>query len=199
MTSSADQSGSFVDSSADVIPSERIDSRIFLVRGQKVILDRHLAELYGTTTRLVNQAVRRNQARFPSDFMFVLSREEIARISQIETSSGLKYSKSVLAFTEQGVAMLSGLLSSPRAIAVNIGIMRAFVRLRQLIASHVDLARKLAALESKYDAQFKIVFDAIRELMAPSAPRKGRELGFHTGIPSLRPARAKPRKSNDST
>jgi hypothetical protein len=185
-----------LESPADIIPAHRIDSRIFLIRGQKVLLDRHLAELYGTTTRLVNQAVRRNQTRFPNDFMFVLNREEIARISQIETSSGLKYSKSVLAFTEQGVAMLSSVLNSPRAIAVNIGIMRAFVRLREIIASSADLARKLATLERKYDAQFKIVFDAIRELMEPPAPRKSRELGFHTGISSLHHQRTKMGKSN---
>jgi hypothetical protein len=162
------------------------------------MLDRHLAELYGTTTRLVNQAVRRNRERFPEDFRFVLTREEIARISQFETSSGLKYSKSVMAFTEQGIAMLSGLLNSPRAIAVNIGIMRAFVRLRQLIASNVDLARKLAELESKYDEQFKIVFDAIRELMSPAVPRAAREMGFHTGIDSLRPARSKRKRPTKS-
>lgn len=93
------------------------------------------------------------------------------------------------AFTEQGVAMLSGLLNSPRAIAMNIGIMRAFVRLRQLIASNADLAAKLAELESKYDEQFKVVFEAIRELMEPSVPRRNRELGFHTRIPALRPAK----------
>ena len=173
------------------IPSERIDSRIYLVRGQKVLLDKHLAVLYGTTTRLVNQAVRRNLERFPSDFLFELSREEILRISQFETSSGLKFSKSVHAFTEQGVAMLSGLLNSPRAIAVNVEIMRAFVRLRRMIASSVDLARKLASLEKKYDVQFKAVFDAIRELMTPvedRAPAHNREIGFHT---LLKPARSK--------
>lgn len=193
MTSFADQSGLPVDGSAEVIPAERIESRIFLVRGQKVILDRDLAVLYGTTTRLVNQAVRRHARRFPDDFMFPLTREEIRGISQIETSSALKYSKNVQAFTEQGVAMLSGLLNSPRAIGVNIAIMRAFVRLRQLIASHADLARKLAQLESKYDSQFRAVFDAIRELMVPP-PGRRRELGFHTGIPALRPARTKTKK-----
>jgi hypothetical protein len=105
------------------------------------------------------------------------------RISQFETSSGLKFAKSSYAFTEQGVAMLSGLLNSPRAIAVNIEIMRAFVRLRQMIASSADLARKLALLEKKYDVQFKAVFDAIRELMTPvedHAPAHKREIGFHT-------------------
>jgi hypothetical protein len=171
------------------IPSERIDSRIYLIRGQKVLLDRDLAGLYGTTTRLVNQAVRRNLERFPSDFLLQLSREEIMRISQFETSSGLKFAKSAYAFTEQGVAMLSGLLNSPRAIAVNIEIMRAFVRLRQMIASSADLARKLVALERKYDGQFKAVFDVIRELMIPikdRAPAHKREIGFHTMLKPVR-------------
>jgi hypothetical protein len=165
------------------ILNERIETRIYLVRGQKVLLDRHLAELYGTTTRLINQAVRRNRERFPHDFLFELSREEIMRISQIETSSGLKFSKNVHAFTEQGVAMLSGLLNSSRAIAVNVEIMRAFVRLRRMIASHADLARKFALLEKKYDEQFKIIFEAIRELMEPVADDDAvhhREIGFHT-------------------
>jgi hypothetical protein len=173
------------------IPSERIDSRIYLVRGQKVLLDRDLAELYGVETRALNQAVRRNKERFPRDFLFTLTRDEIRRISQIVISSDLKFSKSVSVFTEQGVAMLSGLLNSPRAIAVNIEIMRAFVRLRQMIASSADLARKLASLEKKYDAQFKVVFDAIRELMTPvedRAPAHKREIGFHT---LLKPARSK--------
>lgn len=180
MTSSRSSSGKASTTAVAVIPAVHVDSRIFLVRGQKVLLDRHLAELYGTTTRLVNQAVRRNLDRFPDDFMFVLTREEVARISQFETSSGLKYSKNVWAFTEQGIAMLSGLLNSPRAVAVNIEIMRTFVRLRQMIAGHADLARKLKAMEKKYDAQFKVVFDAIRELMTPPTADEVREMGFHT-------------------
>ncbi len=175
---------------AAVIPIERIDSRILLVRGQKVLLDRDLAELYGVETRALNQAVRRNPERFPVDFMFALSREEIARISQIVISSDLKFSNNVNVYTEQGVAMLSSVLRSPRAVAVNIEIMRAFVRLRQLMASHADLARKLAAIEQKYDAQFKVVFDAIRELMTPTASAKKGEMGFHTRISSLKPKRA---------
>jgi hypothetical protein len=181
----------------NLIPAGRIDSHIFLVRGQKILLDRHLAELYGTTTRLINQAVQRNRERFPEDFMFPLTREEIMRISQIETSSGLKYSKSVNAFTEQGVAMLSGLLNSPRAIAVNVEIMRAFVRLRQMIASHSDLARKLSALEKKYDEQFKAVFDAIRQLMEPIedyAPLHNREIGFHATL--MKPKRGRGKKKS---
>lgn len=185
MTSSASTKKAKNASSEGLIPTEQIDRRIFLVRGQKILLDRHLADLYGTTTRLVNQAVRRNRERFPEDFLFELTREEIQKISQIETS--LKFSKSVYAFTEQGVAMLSGLLSSPRAIAVNVEIMRAFVRLREMIASSADLARKLNQLEKKYDAQFKAVFDAIRELMTPvddddEELEPVREMGFHATL-----------------
>ena len=181
-------------SSADlaaVVPSERIDSRIILVRGQKVLLDRDLARLYEVETRIINRAVRRNLERFPGDFMFTLTRDEIERISQFGTSSSdLKFSKSVNVFTEQGVAMLSGLLNSPRAIAVNIEIMRAFVRMRQILSTHVDLARKLTSLEKKYDTQFKAVFDAIRELMTPpTAPE--REMGFHTLLKKSRKAKNK--------
>lgn len=173
--------------SSGAIPVERIDSKIYLIRGQKVLLDRDLAELYGVETRALNQAVRRNAERFPADFMFSLTREEIGRISQIVISSDLKFSNNVNAFTEQGVAMLSSVLRSPRAVQVNIEIMRAFVRMRQLVASSSDLARKLGALEKKYDAQFKVVFDAIRALMSPELPAgRGREMGFHTGIPALR-------------
>ena len=191
MTSSRDQSKVPSTDLAAVVPSERIESRIILVRGQKVLLDSDLAALYGIETRILNRAVRRNLGRFPDDFMFVLTREEIGRISQFGTSSpGLKFSKSVSVFTEQGVAMLSGLLNSPKAIAVNIEIMRAFVRMRQLLGTHVDLARKLTSLEKKYDAQFKAVFDAIRELMTPpTAPE--REMGFHTLLKKSRKAKNK--------
>ena len=178
-----------------MILPERIDAKIFLIRSQKVLLDRDLAELYGVA-RILNRAVRRNRERFPADFMFNLTREEIQRISQIGISS-LKFSKSVAVFTEQGVAMLSGLLNSQRAIAVNIEIMRAFVRLRQIIASSADLARKLASLEKKYDAQFKVVFDAIRALMSPEVPASARrEMGFHAGIPALHRARNSRKKSS---
>jgi len=173
-----------------MIPAERIDSRILLIRGHKVLLDRDLAQLYGVETRALNQAVRRNADRFPADFMFSLTREEIDRISQIVISS-LKFSNNVNVFTEQGVAMLSSVLHSSRAVQVNIEIMRAFVRLRELISSSAELARKLTTLERKYDAHFKMVFDAIRELMVPDqAVRKG-EMGFHTGIPELRRSRKK--------
>ena len=161
-----------------LIPIERLEKSILLVRGQKVMLDRDLANLYGVETRVLNQAVHRNIKRFPKDFMFVLTRDEIMRISQIVTSSDIKYSKRVHAFTEQGVAMLSSVLNSERAIQVNVEIMRAFVRLRQLLVSHAGLARKLSEMEKKYDEQFKIVFDAIRALTAPrEKPQK--KIGFH--------------------
>lgn len=167
-----------------IVPTERIERAIILVRGQKVLLDRDLAALYGVETRALNQAVRRNRHRFPSDFMLKLSREEILSISQFVTSSrSIKFSKSVHAFTEQGVAMLSSVLNSPRAIRVNIEIMRAFVRLRQMLAGNADLGRRLDELEKKYDGQFKMVFEAIRRLMTGSQdgrPEERREMGFHT-------------------
>jgi ORF6N domain-containing protein len=144
------------------------------------LVDVHLAALYGVTTKRLNEQVRRNRARFPEDFMFQLTAEEIASLrSQIATSNkgrgGRRYAP--YAFTEQGVAMLSTVLNSERAIQVNIEIMRAFVRLRQLLASNTELARKMDALEKKYDAQFKVVFDAIRQLMTPPEPNK-RKIGF---------------------
>ncbi len=167
----------------NLIPARRIESAILMARGQRVLLDRDLATLYGVETRVLNQAVRRNRARFPSDFMYELTRTEILRMSQIvispEGKGALKYSKSVFAFTEQGVAMLSSVLNSSRAVRVNIEIMRAFVRLREILAANTDLSRKLAALEQKYDGQFKVVFSAIRSLMAEKAKPR-REMGFHT-------------------
>ena len=142
------------------------------------MLDRDLAILYGVETRVLNQAVKRNQDRFPSDFMFELTRDEIRNISQFVTSSPhLKYSKSAYAFTEQGVAMLSGVLNSPRPVQVNIAIMQTFVQLRQMLASNADLAEKLEELEKKYDSQFRAVFDAIRQLMTPPEPPR-KKIGF---------------------
>jgi hypothetical protein len=167
--------------SSSGIPPERIERRILLVRGQKVMLDADLAELYEVETKSLNRAVRRNADRFPADFMFQLSEQECAGLRyHFGTSSsrgGRRYRP--LAFTEQGVAMLSSVLHSPRAVQVNIAIMRAFVKLREIIASHRDLARKLEEMESRYDAQFRAVFDAIRELMKPpEKPR--RRIGFGT-------------------
>lgn len=145
------------------------------------MLDADLARLYGTTTKRLNQQVRRNRRRFPRDFMFELTAHEVtALMSQNVTSKpqgrggrrGLPF-----AFTEQGVAMLSSVLNSERAVEVNILIMRAFVKLRRLLATHADLARKVDALERRYDAQFKVIFDAIRELMKQPEPKK-RPVGF---------------------
>lgn len=163
------------------VPVERIERSIFLVRGQKVMLDRDLADLYGVETRVLNQAVRRNLRRFPLDFMFQMGPEEFAQWkSQIVISKsgrmGLRHRP--LVFTEQGVAMLSSVLGSNRAIDVNIAIMRAFVRLRELMATHRDLAQKIAELEKKYDAQFSAVFDAIRQLMQPGPVPLRRRIGF---------------------
>jgi len=168
---------------ANIVPLERIHRGICEVRGQRVLLDRDLAALYGVETRALNQAVRRNLERFPCDFMFALTRAEIRRMSQIVISSDLKFSKSVLAFTEQGVAMLSSVLNSPRAVRVNVEIMRAFVRFRQMLATNSNLSRRLDDLEKKYDGQFRLVFDAIRQLMKEARPpkfRPCREIGFHT-------------------
>ena len=163
-----------------VIPIERIETRIFLVRGEKVMLSTHLAELYDVEPRALIQAVKRNIERFPEDFMFQLDADEFTNLkSQIVISSwGGARRAAPYAFTEQGVSMLSSVLRSKRAVMANVEIMRAFVRLRQMLASNVALARKLAALEKKYDAQFKVVFDAIRELMTPPDPKRKRPIGF---------------------
>ena len=143
------------------------------------MLDRDLAELYGVETRVLNQAVRRNMKRFPNDFMFSLSKEEIRRMSQIVIS--LKFHKNVFAFTEQGVAMLSGVLNSERAIQVNIHIMRAFAALKREVLTYAALKRKIDDIEKKYDSQFAAVFEAIRELISPTITKPKREIGFHAG------------------
>lgn len=164
----------------DFIPPQRIERSILLLREHKIMLDADLADLYGVPTKALVQAVKRNLDRFPDDFMFQLTREEFNDLrSQAVTSrwGGRRYPP--YAFTEQGVAMLSSVLRSQRAVAVNIEIMRAFVRLRRMLASHEDLARKLADLERKYDHQFKVVFDAIRQLMAPPSDPPKRSIGFH--------------------
>ncbi len=171
-----------------IVPIESIVSKNIFLRGEKVLLDRDLAELYGVETKVLKQAVRRNIKRFPSDFMFELSKEEFEDWrSQFVTSNsdkmGLRYKP--MAFTEQGVAMLSSVLKSERAIEVNIAIMRAFVRLRQMLASNEDLARKLEDMEKKYDEQFKVVFDAIRALMVETEKPK-RKIGFEVKEPKGR-------------
>ena len=171
--------------SRSLIPVERIEKSILLMRGHKAMLDEDLAALYSVETRALVQAVKRNAERFPKDFMFQLSQEEFEILrSQTEISSQWGGRRTLpYAFTEQGVAMLSSVLRSKRAVHVNIEIMRAFVRLRELLSSHKELSRKLAALERKYDAQFKVVFDAIRQLMAPPPePEAKRRIGFRTGL-----------------
>jgi hypothetical protein len=163
---------------------ERVTKSIFFIRGERVLLDEALATLYGVETRALVQAVKRNPKRFPADFMFQLSREEWDNsksqyvISTPESRGGRRFAPYV--FTEQGVAVLSSVLRSEQAVHVNIEIMRAFVRLREILATHHELARQLNALESKYDAQFKAVFDAIRELMTPLVPKK-KPIGFRKG------------------
>ena len=167
--------------SKSLIPIERIEKVIYLIHGHKVMLDTDLAELYDVETRILVRNVKRNIDRFPKDFMFQLTKkeDEVLR-SQIGISKkgwgGRRYAPYV--FTEQGVAMLSSVLRSERAVAVNIEIMRAFVKLREMLSSHKELARKLTEMESKYDQQFKVVFDAIRQLMAPPPVPKKRRIGF---------------------
>ena len=164
-----------------LILSSKIENLIYLVRGFKVILDEDLALLYGVETRILTRAVRRNITRFPQDFMFQLSTQEVTILrSQIgiskKGSGGRRYLPMV--FTEQGVAMLSTVLRSERAVQVNIQIIRTFVKLRALILSHEQLSKKLSELEKHYDHQFKIVFDAIREIMLDKNPPRKRRIGF---------------------
>jgi len=162
-----------------LVPNERIEQSILLLRGQKVMLDSDLSALYEVETKVLVRAVKRNGDRFPDDFMFQLSREEFEHLrSQSVASSwgGRRYPP--YAFTKQGVAMLSSVLRSPRAVEVNIEIIRAFVRLRELLATHKDLARKLEDLEKSYDENFRIVFDAIRQLMQPPSGKPKKKIGF---------------------
>ena len=160
---------------ADIVPLERIASKIYLIRGMKVMLDRDLAELYKVETSQLKRAVRRNIDRFPSDFMFELTPADLENWRcQFGTSKsdkmGLRYKP--MAFTEQGVAMLSSVLRSKRAIHVNIQIMRAFTQLRKMLSTHEGLKRKIEAMEKKYDQQFQIVFDAIKQLLSEEDTRK---------------------------
>jgi len=163
------------------VPAEAITRRIHVIRGQKVMIDSDLAALYEVPTKRLNEAVKRNLARFPEDFMFQLSKEELENWrSQLATSNsgarmGLR--RPPYAFTELGVAMLSSVLNSDRAVQMNIAIMRAFVQLRQWATSHKDLAAKVEAMEKKYDSQFAVVFKAIKQLLTPPASPK-RRIGF---------------------
>ena len=174
------KSRSLVRKNVSLALSAAVESRILLIRGQKVMVDSHLAELYGVPTKRLNEQARRNRKRFPADFMFPLTATEAAGLrSQIATSKnergGRRYAP--LVFTEQGVAMLSSVLHSERAIQVNVAIMRAFVKLREVLVTHRDVAQKLEALERKYDTQFHAVFEAIRQLMEPPVVRR-RPIGF---------------------
>lgn len=162
-----------------LVPAEKIETVILWIRGEKVILDRDIAALYEVDVKRLNEAVRRNPDRFPPDFMFQLTAEEVKSLRYQFGTSNTRGGRRYLpyAFTEQGVAMLSGVLRSEQAVKVNVEIMRAFVRLRRILSEHADLARKLDDLEQRYDEQFKVVFDALRELMAPP-DSEGRRIGF---------------------
>jgi hypothetical protein len=156
------------------------ERRILKVRGQNIMLDYDLAALYEVQTRVLKQAVRRNRDRFPDDFMFELTQIEIEDLvsQSVIPGRGQMGGAVPMAFTEQGVAMLSGVLRSKRAVEVNIAIMRAFIHLREILLANADLAHKLDELERKYDAQFRVVFEAIRQLMEPPDPPR-KEIGFH--------------------
>ena len=180
-----DLRGLTMNGNRSLIPRERIERGIYFLRGEKVMLSTDLASLYQVAPRALVQAVKRNRDRFPRDFMFQLTSTEFQNLkSQIVISSGARGAHwggirraTPYAFTEQGVAMLSSVLKSKRAVRVNIEIMRAFVRLRRMLASNAQLENKLAALERKYDAQFRSVFDAIRRLMIPPETKR-RPIGF---------------------
>ena len=168
--------------STTLIPIEKIENKIFFIRGKKVMLDKDLAELYGVSTKRLNEQVKRNKYRFPEDFMFQLTKEEAgflrSQIATLKRGQHLKYLPYV--FTEQGVAMLSSVLNSKKAILVNIQIMRIFTKLKEIITSHKELAHKLNQLENKiekHDEEIKSIFEAIRQLMTP--PEKSRRrIGF---------------------
>jgi phage regulator Rha-like protein len=167
---------------SDLIPAERIENKIFLIRGQKVMLDRDLAELYGVKTYNLNKAVKRNIKRFPLDFMFQLTKDEYRSLRfQFGILERGRHSKYLpYAFTQEGVAMLSGVLNSERAIAVNVQIMRVYVKLRKILSTHKELAQKLKELEQKFekhDAEIQSIFKAIRQLMAP-LKKQTRRIGF---------------------
>ena len=164
-----------------LISVDKIEDRIFQIRGKKVMLDKDLAQLYQVTTKAVNQAVKRNIGRFPEDFMFVLTEKEKEEVvTNCDHLKSLKFShQRPYAFTEQGVAMLSGMLTGDRAVSVNIQIMRAFVNLRRMAVTYNGLKRKIDDLEKRYDSQFGIVFEAIRQLMAPPPEKPKPRIGFH--------------------
>jgi len=194
----------------DLVALDQIERRIYMIRGQKVMLDRDLAALYGVETRVLNQAVTRNNSRFPEDFAFTLARDEIMSISQSVISSAptLKFAKKVTVFTEQGVAMLSSVLNSERAIEVNIAIMRAFVRLREFLASQARLGKKLRDLERQVEAHHEsihVLFEAIQQLTSECPPAigfqyiSGEEDGIENGKVREKKSKYRTRKKRKST
>jgi phage regulator Rha-like protein len=171
-------------SQKSIIPSAFISQKIFFVRGTRVMLDADLARLYGVATKNLNKAVRRNANRFPSDFMFQLSSKEMKILRfQMGTSKGVRGGRryAPYAFTEQGIAMLSSVLRSSRAVQVNVAIVRTFVRLREMLTTHEELRRKIDAMEKRYDARFQAVFDTIRQMLATPFPAK-KAIGFHASL-----------------
>ena len=164
----------------DIVSREMVEGKILLIRGKKVLLDRDLAILYQVETRQLTRQVRRNIERFPDDFIFHLTRKELMNLKcQFGTSSWGGTRKLPFAFTEQGVAMLSSVLNSRRAILVNVQIIRTFTKLREILSTHVELKRKIEAIEKKYDGQFQIVFKAIKQLMEPPPEKRKCRIGFH--------------------
>ncbi|HEY2292677.1 MAG TPA: ORF6N domain-containing protein [Thermoanaerobaculia bacterium] len=177
----AKQEEAVPETAAVLVPVERVERRILFIRGEKVILDADLAELYGVTTKRLNEQVRRNRDRFPPDFMFQLTPEEFDCLrSQNATSNVGRGGRRSLpfVFTEHGAIMAANILSSQRAIGASVTVVRAFVRLRQMLASHADLARKLEDLEKRYDSHFKQVFAAIRALMESPEDSPGKRIGY---------------------
>jgi hypothetical protein len=171
-----------MDGQISLVPMERIERAILFIRGEKVMLDSDLAEIYGVETKALNQAVKRNASRFPVDFMFRLTTTEVVELNRSQIVTGSQKHRDPrfhpYAFTEHGALMLANVLNSESASNTSVQVVRAFVKLRQMLSSNAELARKLESLEKKYDAQFKVVFDAIRQLMSPPAKPK-REIGFH--------------------
>lgn len=184
-----------------MVPGALISQKIFFVRGARIMLDADLARLYGVATKNLNKAVRRNAGRFPSDFMFQLSSKEM-QILRFQTGTskrgpgGRRYAP--YAFTEQGIAMLSSVLRSSRAVQVNVAIMRTFVRLREMLTTHEELRRKIDAMEKRYDARFQAVFDTIRQMLETPIPAK-KTIGFHARLESPSKSAKPARPSLNST
>jgi len=176
----AKQGKAMPETAAALVPVERVERRILFIRGEKVILDSDLAELYGVTTKRLNEQVRRNRDRFPPGFMFQLTAKEKAEVvANCDHLARLKFSPALpLAFTEHRAIMAANVLSSSKAVAASVMVVRAFVRLRQMLASHADLARKLEDLEKRYDSQFKQVFTAIRALMEAPGDSLRKRIGY---------------------